>query len=347
MSGPSAGIRLVLGSLSMHWWLSLAAGVAVVSAQESYLVFEGRSGPGVGKHIVLISGDEEYRSEEALPQLAKILAVRHGFRCTVLFAIDPQTGTINPERRDNIPGLETLGSADLMVLFVRFRDLPDDQMKHIVEYVESGKPIVALRTSTHAFDLRASPTYRHWSWNSKEPGWEGGFGRRVLGETWIRHHGKHGQQSTRGILIASERGHPILRGIADGDIWGPTDVYAVRLPLPGDSRPLVLGQVLDGMTPSSPPVSGPQNEPMMPVAWVRTYTGASGKAARVFTTTMGSSQDLLGEGFRRLLVNACYWALGLQDRIPERSDVALVGEYRPSAFGFSGFRKGLRPADLR
>ncbi len=326
-------------------WILLE--MLAVRAAEHSLVFEGAAGPGRGKHIVLISGDEEYRSEEALPQLAKILALRHGFRCTVLFAVEPETGIINPERRDHIPGLDALAGADLMVMFLRFRDLPDEQMRHIVHYVESGKPIVALRTSTHAFDLKTSATYRHWAWNSREPGWEGGFGRRVLGETWIRHHGKHGRQSTRGILAPGERDHPVLRGIADGDIWVPTDVYAVRLPLPANSRPLVLGQVLNGMEPSSPPAEGPQNDPMMPVAWVKTYTGASGRTARVFTTTMGSSQDLLSEGFRRLLVNACYWATGLEDRIPPRSDVALVGEYRPSPFGFGGFRRGLRVKDLR
>ncbi len=326
-------------------WILLA--MLAIQAAEHSLVFEGAAGPGRGKHIVLISGDEEYRSEEALPQLAKILALRHGFRCTVLFAVEPETGIINPERRDHIPGLDALAGADLMVMFLRFRDLPDEQMRHIVHYVESGKPIVALRTSTHAFDLKTSATYRHWAWNSREPGWEGGFGRRVLGETWIRHHGKHGRQSTRGILAPGERGHPVLRGIADGDIWVPTDVYAVRLPLPADSRPLVLGQVLNGMEPNSPPAEGPQNDPMMPVAWVKTYTGASGRTARVFTTTMGSSQDLLSEGFRRLLANACYWATSLEDRIPPRSDVALVGEYRPSPFGFGGFRRGLRVKDLR
>lgn len=323
---------------------TLALATACLAA-EPWLVFAGERGSGAGRHIVLISGDEEYRSEEALPQLAKILALRHGFRTTVLFAIDPADGTINPDRRDNIPGLHLLRQADLMVIFTRFRDLPDDQMKHIVEYVESGKPIIGMRTATHAFDLKSSPTYSRYSWNSEE--WEGGFGRQVLGETWIRHHGKHGKQSTRGVLVAQQRDHPVLRGIRAGDIWGPTDVYAVRLPLPGDSQPLVLGQVLDGMTPDSPPAPGPVNDPMMPIAWVKTYRGPQGSTARVFTTTMGSSQDLLSEGFRRLLVNACYWALGLEDRIPARADVTLVGEYRPRPFGFGGFARGLRPEDLR
>ncbi len=308
------------------------------------LVVEGAGGPGKGKHIVLVSGDEEYRSEEALPQLAKILAKRHGFRCTVLFAIDPNDGAINPNQRDNIPGLEALDRADLMVIFTRFRDLPDEQMKHIVDYVESGRPIVGLRTATHAFELKKSKTYQRYTWDSKD--WEGGFGRQVLGETWIRHHGQHLKQSTRGLIATGQEKHPILRGIRDGDIWGPTDVYAVRLPLPGDSQPLVLGQVLEGMQPADPPVAGKPNDPMMPVAWVKTYTGAQGKTARVFATTMGASQDLESEGLRRVIVNACYWALGLERQIAAKSQVDLVGEYKPLPFKFGGFAKGVKPSDL-
>jgi len=222
--------------------------------------------------------------------------------------------------------------ADLMVLFVRFRDLPDEQMKHIVKYVESGRPIVGLRTATHAFNLKSSPTYARYSWNSKT--WDGGFGRQVLGETWIDHHGEHGKQSTRGIVVKGAEQHPILRGIHDGDIWGPTDVYEVRLPLPGDCRPLVLGQVLSGMHPDDPPVEGKPNDPMMPIAWTKTY-----KQARIFTTTMGASQDLLSEGLRRLIVNACYWAVGLDTHIPAKTNVDLVGEYHPTPFGFRDAQK--------
>ena len=200
---------------------------------------------GAGKRIVLVSGDEEYRSEQALPQLARILSARHGFDCTVLFATDPKDGTINPDQPNNIPGLEALDTADLMVIFTRFRDLPDEQMKHIVDYVESGRPIVAMRTATHAFALKSSKTYARYSWNSKE--WDGGFGRQVLGETWIAHHGQHGKQSTRAIVVTAQASHPILRGIRDGDIWTPTDVYEVRLPLPEWSR-LFLREILGGGT---------------------------------------------------------------------------------------------------
>ena len=330
-------LRLPLG-------FALAASFcAHARAADAWVVYEGSDGPGKGKHVVLISGDEEYRSEEALPQLGKILARRHGFRCTVLFAIDPKDGTIDPNVRDNIPGLEALRSADLMVIATRFRDLPDEQMKHVVDYVESGRPIVGLRTATHAFDIKPGKTYARYGWRSRE--WDGGFGRQVLGETWISHHGRHGKQSTRGVLAPGAERHPILRGLRDGDIWGPTDVYGVRLPLPGDSRALVLGQVLDGMSPTDKPAPGKPNDPMMPVAWTRSYTGDSARAARVFTTTMGASQDLQSEGLRRLLVNACYWAAGLEDAIPARADVDLVGEYHPRPFGFGGFAKGLKPSD--
>jgi hypothetical protein len=316
----------------------LAVGLA-----HAQIVFPGGSGPGHGKHIVLVSGDEEYRSEEALPQLARILSERHGFRCTVLFAIDPADGTIRPDRADNIPGLEALDSADLMVLLLRFRDLPDSQMKHIVDYVNSGKPIIAMRTATHSFQLKSSPTYASWSWNDKAT--DGGFGRTVLGETWIAHHGKHDSQSTLGIVAPGQENHPILRGIPAGGIWGPSDVYKVRLPLPGDSQPLMLGQVLTGMHPDDPPVDGPQNHPMMPVAWTKSFRTPAGKASRVFTTTMGAAEDLENEGVRRMLINACYWGLGMEARIVPTADVRLVGDYRPSHFSFGGYLKGRKPAD--
>jgi hypothetical protein len=323
--------------------LGLLMSSAFADDPKPWVVYPGGDGPGKGKNVVLISGDEEYRSEEGLPQLAKILAKRHGFTCTVLFAIDPEDGTINPNVTTNIPGLEALDNADLMICLLRFRDLPDEQMKHIVDYVESGRPVIGMRTATHAFAISSNKTYARYDWQSKE--WPQGFGRQVLGETWINHHGAHGSESTRGIIADDMKDHPIVRGIHDGDIWGPTDVYEVRLPLPGDSKPLVLGQVLAGMTPDAPPVEGKKNDPMMPVAWIKTFTGKGGKSARVFTTTMGASQDLLSEGLRRLLVNATYWAVGLEDKIPEKSNVEIVGEYKPHKFGNNGFTKDMKPED--
>ncbi len=325
-------------------WAAMAWPAATpAKAAEPWVVYGGGDGPGKGKHIVLVSGDEEYRSEDALSQLGRILAKHHGFRCTVLFAVDPRTGEIDPVVRDNIPGLEALASADLMIIATRFRDLPDEQMAHIAKYVDSARPILGMRTATHAFNIAAGKTYERYSFNSKVAGWEGGFGRRILGETWINHHGQHGKQSTRGVIAPAMKDNPIVRGC--GDIWGPTDVYLVRLPLPGDSKTVVLGQVLEGMKPTDKAVPGKPNDPTMPVAWIRTYEGAAGQTGRVFTTTMGAATDLESEGLRRLLVNAAYWCVGLEGKIPPRANVDIVGTYKPLSFGFGAHRKGVKPAD--
>ncbi|HUT14542.1 MAG TPA: ThuA domain-containing protein [Thermoguttaceae bacterium] len=308
-------------------------------ADDRWIVYEGQDGPGKGKHIVLVTGDEEYRSEEGMPQLAKILAVHHGFKCTMLFAINKETGEIDPQTVDNIPGLEALDSADLMIMFTRFRELPDEQMKHIVDYTNSGKPIMGLRTATHAFNYRKlndSP-YAKYSFRSGES--KGGWGREVLGETWISHYGGHQRESTRGVVAKGMEDHPIVKGCED--IWGPSDVYGITT-LFGDSKPLIMGLVLSGMNPEDQP--NPEKGPV-PVAWLKTYTGTSGKAARVFTTTMGHGGDLVSEGFRRLLVNGCYWCLGMEDQIPERSKVDIIGKYDPSPIGFDNHKPGLKPAD--
>jgi type 1 glutamine amidotransferase len=322
--------------------LALLAGGSGVWTEEPWVVYEGSDGPGKGKHIVLVSGDEEYRSEEALPQLGKILAKHHGFKCTVLFAIDPRDGTINPRKNDNIPGLEALKDADLMIIATRFRNLPDEQMKHIAAYVDSGRPIIGMRTATHAFALDGTRSYGKYTWTSKKE-WQGGFGRHILGETWVNHWGAHGSQSTRGIIAEGAKDHPILRGIKDGDIWGPTDVYEVHLGK--ECKQLVLGQVLKGMKPDSPPLEGKKNDPMMPVAWVKTYRSDAGKSGRVFTTTMGAATDLESEGTRRMLVNAAYWTVGMEDRIRPKLNVGLVGEYKPSPFKFDGHKKGIKPSE--
>ncbi len=305
-------------------------------ADDPWVVYDGFDGPGKGKHVVLISGDEEYRSEEALPQLGKILAKRHGFKCTVLFAIDPKDGTINPNVNNNIPGLEALKTADLMIVALRWRNLPDEQMKYIDDYVQSGKPIIGMRTSTHAFKFDKSSAYTRHSSSDKS----GGFGKQILGETWVNHHGKHGSQSTRGIFVDAMKDNPILKGIKDGEIWGPTDVYTIKLPLAERFKPLVMGQVLEGMKPDDKPLEGEKNNPMMPIAWT------SEEGRRVFTTTMGSSTDLENEGVRRMLVNACYWCVGLEAKIADKSDVALVGDFKALPFKSNGFVKGLKPSDF-
>ncbi|OQA01787.1 MAG: Trehalose utilization [Planctomycetes bacterium ADurb.Bin412] len=327
------GVVVFMGLASLSW--------VPARAEEPLVVFEGKEGPGQGRHIVFVTGDEEYRCEESMPQLARILAVHHGFKCTVLFAVNKETGEIDPITVDNIPGLEALQTANLMVIFTRFRELPDEQMKYIIDYTDSGKPILGLRTATHAFryEKHKDSPYAKYSFQDKE--FEGGYGRNVLGETWINHYGVHQKESTRGIVAKGREKHPIVKGVAD--IWGPSDVYAITT-LSGDSQPLILGQVLRGMNPADEP--NPEKQ-LVPVAWTKTYTGGQGKTARVFTTTMGHGDDLKNEGFRRLLVNACYWCLGMEERIPDKSKVDFVGKYEPNSIGTNNHKKGVKPADHR
>ena len=339
----------MIAALALLAALPLATASATPCQLQATLVFEGRAGPGHGKSIVFLAGDEEYRSEEGLPQLALILAYRHGFRCTVLFSLNQQ-GEIDPNTRNNEPGMEALRSADLCVMQLRFREWPNTQMKFFVNYYLAGKPFIALRTSTHAFeyaDGSVSP-FRKFGWRSKK--WAGGFGRQVLGETWISHWGDHGHQATRGLIPAESAKNPILQGVTE--IFGNTDVYEASPP--ADAEILVKGQVLTGMNSIDPPagnrkrtIQGAEqsvNDPMMPVVWVRRLRNEAGKVNKVFTCTMGAATDLLSDGLRRLLVNAAYWGVGL--KVPKHADVDLVGDYRPSMFGFDGFRKGVRPADL-
>lgn len=338
----------------MRSWVAILCvgllGGLVARAEGPGISFLGKEGPAKGKQVVLVSGDEEYRSEEALPQLAAILAEYHGFNTTVLFAINPDGGYIDPTYTRSIPGLEALDTADLMIIFTRFRDLPDEQMNHIDQYLRAGKPVIGIRTSTHAFNAPGDSPWAHYGngYGGEKKAWQDGFGRLVLGEHWVAHHGEHKHESTHGLIAPGVEGNPILRGLKDGDVWGSSDVYTVRLPLPGDSLPLVLGQVMKrkgdftpgdlhyGMRPDdSEAVSGPKNDPLMPIAWTRTYQVPDGSPGKAFASTVGAASDLSIAGTRRLLVNAAYWAVGLSEEIPaEGTKVDLVGRYSPTKFEF-------------
>lgn len=330
-----------------------AAEGPVVETPKQWLVFEGKDAKA--KHIVLVSGDEEYRSEEALPQLAKILSKHHGFKCTVLFAQNPdKPGIVDANYVKNIPGLQALEAADMMVLFTRFRALPDEQMQHFENYLKAGKPLIGIRTATHAFNFgeKDSTLFRHYSngYKGANQEWVDGFGRLVLGEKWDSHHGHHKHQSTRGVIAEAAASHPISNGIASGSIWGPTDVYGVRLPLPGDSQPIVLGQVINrkgafdendlffGMKPTDDELATENNtglkvnDVLMPIAWTKSYQIPGGVKGKAFTSTIGAASDMLNEGVRRLLVNGVFWAMELP--VPKEANVNLIGTYSPSAYGF-------------
>ena len=311
--------------------LVLLIKLCIVSAAEPGLVIEGKEGIGKGQHIVFVTGEEYYRSEEGMSMFAKILSQHHGYKCTVLFAIDPVTGFINANKSNNIPGLEALKSADLMVMFARFRELPDADMKHIVDYVNAGKPVLGIRNATHAFRYSANSTSPYKSWDFQSKAWPGGFGQQILGDTWIAHYGKFQKEATLATVVSSQRNNPVLRGVAD-TIFCHTDVNSVERLTPKDLV-LMQGQVLSGLNPMDPPVTDKRKDVRMPFAWFKTYTAPSGKEGRSFTTTAGASLDWQSEDLRRLMVNAIYSLTGHEKDIPEKSNVNFIGEYKPKPTG--------------
>jgi hypothetical protein len=328
--------------------LACVGAMAVLSAQSAptSITYTGRGGPGAGKRIVLLAGDEEYRSEESLPMLAKILSQRHGFTATVLFSVDPD-GTINPNNGTSLSDAEALDWADAIVMGLRFRAWPDATMARFEQRLRAGVPIVALRTATHAFN--GFPAESHWaSWNYNN---QGGFGKAVLGETWVNHWGRHKIEATRGVIEPGMAAQPVLRGVTD--LFGDTDVYEAYPS--ADATILVRGLVLQTLDADAPPAKYQKarstdkqmqdvNDPAMPVVWTRLHRNDNGTVNRVLTSTMGSATDLQNDGLRRLLVNGVYWGLGLD--VPAKADVRLVDPYTPSFYGFDGFRKGLHASDF-
>lgn len=315
--------------------IALTLGVATQVRSADHLVFEGKSGPGKGLHVVLLAGDEEYRSEEAMPMLAKILSERHGFRATVCFSVNSD-GIIDPNNGASLTHPQALDSADVIVMSLRFRQWPDDIRKHFTDAMARGVPVIGLRTSTHAFKGNEL----------------GKFGKDVLGEQWISHWGVHkSEATTRGVIEAAAKAEAILNGVSD--IFGTSDVYEAYPP--ADAKILVRGQVLKGMKPTDEPADYKKkrqtdkleqgvNDPMMPVAWTRELKKDNGKTQRIFCNTMGAASDLTNEGLRRLVVNSVFWAIGLE--VPKKADVNFVDPFDPSFYSFNGYRRNVKPEDF-
>lgn len=307
-----------------------------------WLTYPGGEGPGKGKHIVLIAADQEYRSEQSMPMMAKILSTHHGFDCTVLFAVNERsevdpTMPVYPEKgkefkEHHIPGLEQLASADLVLFFPRLLTLPMREREMIVKYIDSGKPIISLRTGNHGF--QAPLPYKI---SGKQVRW----GQDVLGGAFMNHHGRYHADSTRGDLAPEQREHPILIGVSG--IWGDSDVYRTYPEggsLPEGCTALVWGQPLMGRKPDDAP--NPKLEPL-PVAWFKHWQTSEGKTARVFQSTMGSGTDLRNPGLRRLIINAAYWAMGMESGITATRSVDVVGTYQPLESGFNYPQLGVVP----
>ncbi|MEM9480755.1 MAG: choice-of-anchor D domain-containing protein [Verrucomicrobiota bacterium] len=304
------------------------------------LEYQGLSGIGAGKHIVFVTSDHEYRSEETLPALARILAQRHGFKCSVLFGLNA-LGQIEAGG-SNIPGLEKSSDADLMVIATRFADPSDEQMAHIESYLDLGKPVVGLRTASHGFVTDG--TYAKYNEEAiASIGWEGGFGRHVLGNNWADqgHYGPNFEQATQVQLEPSQNAHPILQGVGDNAYCFAGAYGATLRP---DFTVLAHSQPLLTMDPSSGPDT---TKPPVPNTWIRNYQADGGAMGRVFYSSQGASQDILDADYRRLVINGILWAVGCEDNITPNLNIDFVGPYTPSSFAFGGAVSGVTPADLQ
>lgn len=177
--------------------------------------------------IVFIAGEYEYSSRETLPVYAANLAGRFEIEPVVLKRPDDP-------KLQSIPNLDELSSADLVVLFVRRMTLPENELRQIKNYLATGKPLVALRTSSHAFE----------NWKS--------FDKTVLGGNYQNHHGN--ALKTHMSIPSQSVGVSLLKGVtaftSDGSLYKNT-------PLQPSAEPLLAGTV--------------EGHPPEPVAWTHLY----------------------------------------------------------------------------
>ena len=235
--------------------------------------------------IVFITGDHEYSGEETLPLLAVELEKNYGFRTKVLKAFP------NQNAETNIPDLSALQEADLAVFFLRWRQLPPDQLAEIEKYLKSGKPVMGFRTSTHSFNFPKGHESEKWNafgefaFNAP-PGWGGKAA-----------HTHYGHLSTTDVsIIETAKNHPILTGVAPSfhvKSW----LYRVLPDYPTKgSEWLLMGKSVN------PDKAAIEN----PVAWI----GKNSFGAKIFFTTLGHPEDFQVESFQRLIINAIHWELG-------------------------------------
>ncbi|MDF1698747.1 MAG: ThuA domain-containing protein [Saprospiraceae bacterium] len=293
-------------------------------------------------HIVFVTGDEEYRSEESMPMLAGILKRELNAKISICYSLDT-LGFIDPNRTDHISGLSALENADLMVLFTRFRNLPDQELQSITSYVESGKPIVGFRTSTHAFlyENDSSKVFYNNQWPAS-----------VFGQQWITHHG-HFEDGSGALTSVSRsedaNNHPILRGVDPFDAYSWLyHVEGGEWKLNGDCTHLLYGKALQ----SNHEINGKLDEYPLnnPIAWTKTYHGRSNNlSSRVFFTTLGHPYDFKIASMRKLALNGILWALSLEENIPEGGTNAdFVSPYDPNNSGFGKkYKLGQKPKQIK
>jgi type 1 glutamine amidotransferase len=229
-------------------------------------------------HVVFMIGEDEYQTWETLPEFAAKDLQAAGHRTTVIHA--------DAADKNNFPGLvAALGDADLLFVSVRRRTPVKEQLDAVRAFLAAGKPLVGIRTASHAFALRPKDKLT----DPKLAVWQE-FDPEVLGGHYTNHHG-NGPVTVVSVAAGAEA-HPILKGVAVANFSSRGSLYKVS-PLEKSTTPLLIGTI---------PGQAPE-----PVAWTHLY---GPKQARVFYTSLGHPEDFQNAEFRRLLVNGVAWALG-------------------------------------
>jgi type 1 glutamine amidotransferase len=254
--------------------------------------------------IVFVTGDHEYSSEATMPLLAQALKKDYGMRVKVLKSFPDHNA------EENIPGLEALKEADLAVFFLRWRRLPAEQVKYIEDYLQSGKPVVGFRTSTHAFNYPKEHALEKWNAFGEfalgsPPGWGGKADHTHCGHSC----------STDVSVVKEAAGHPVLSGV-DTSFHVRSWLYKVLPDYPAKgSTWLLMGKAVDSEKPGFSD---------NPVAWTW-QTPAGGK---VFATTLGHPEDFSIEAFQRLCVNGVHWVLNKPVPKKWKGKIAINVPYR-------------------
>ncbi|MEZ6056792.1 MAG: ThuA domain-containing protein, partial [Planctomycetaceae bacterium] len=232
-------------------------------------------------HLVVMMAEDEYKTEETLPKFV-LEELQRDFRVTYLFGSETN--------RHEIPGMTVLADADLLLVSVRRRLLPVGDMEILKHYVASGRPVLGIRTASHAFSVKeASLPEGLADWKS--------FDADLFGGNYHGHHGNTLKSTVR--VVSDQPGHPLLTGVPMEPFAQGWSLYQTSPLAPGTTI-LMTATLDDG------------SQPEEPIAW--TFTRRDG--GRSFYTSLGSVSDFDQPGFRTMLINAAYWAV---DRLPSTS----------------------------
>jgi type 1 glutamine amidotransferase len=239
-------------------------------------------------HVAIIVSDDHYGADRTLPLFADELRSRYGCHCTV----------IHGEGSNRFPAIEELKAADVAVLYIRRLALPKQQLDSLRDYLDAGRPLVALRTASHAFDVRGESPAGCDQWPE--------FDAEVLGGSY---HGHEADKLGTDVAIVPEwAGHPLFLGVKPAR-WHSTGSLYRTSPIAADATLLMTGSIAG------------KSEPL---TWTRQH-----KRARVFYTSLGHPDDFKQPAFRRLLANAIFWAMEKPTPKVEAIDASKIPSGKP------------------